>query len=105
VRNIGSSVGISIVTAALARNVGINRTELVSGLTPFNQNLDSVANLGSDTLTLAILNGEVTRQALMIGYVDDFKLMMLVTLAVIPLLLLLRKPAPTTAPPAAAASE
>ena len=41
---------------------------------------------------MAILDNEVTRQSLMIGYIDDFKLMMLVTLAVIPLLLLLRKP-------------
>jgi DHA2 family multidrug resistance protein len=105
VRNIGSSLGISIVTAMLARNVGVNRTELVSGLTPFHHSLDSLANLGGDTLTLTVLNNEVTRQALMIGYVDDFKLMMLVTLAVIPLLLLLRKPAPTTLTAAAVASD
>jgi DHA2 family multidrug resistance protein len=92
VRNLGSSVGISIVTATLARNLGVNRTELVSVLTPFNQNLDQIAGLGSGGSSLAMLDSEVTRQALMIGYVDDFKLMMMLTLSVIPLLLLLRKP-------------
>jgi len=42
-------------------------------------------------LVLAYLNGEVTRQALFIAYLDDFKLMMLVTFAVLPLLLLMRR--------------
>jgi DHA2 family multidrug resistance protein len=42
-------------------------------------------------VALAILNGEVTRQALFIAYLDDFKLMMIVTLAVLPLLLLMKR--------------
>jgi DHA2 family multidrug resistance protein len=42
-------------------------------------------------LALAMINGEVTRQALFIAYLDDFKLMMLVTFAVLPLLLLMRR--------------
>jgi DHA2 family multidrug resistance protein len=41
---------------------------------------------------IAALNGEVTRQASMIAYVDDYWLMMILTFAVIPLLLLVRKP-------------
>ena len=36
------------------------------------------------------MNGEITRQALMIAYVDDFKLMLIITLCAAPLLLLLR---------------
>jgi len=40
---------------------------------------------------LALLNAEVTRQAVFIAYLDDFKLMMIVTLAVLPLLLLMRR--------------
>ena len=46
----------------------------------------------------------VNQQALMISYVDDFKLMMIVTLLAIPLALILRKPraaAPAGAPAAA----
>ena len=41
-RNIGSSVGISVVATLLARNIAVNRTELVSELTPYNPNLDQV---------------------------------------------------------------
>jgi len=48
-------------------------------------NLASGAGLG-------LLNNEVTRQASMIAFVDDFWLMMFLTLAVIPLLLFVRPP-------------
>lgn len=41
---------------------------------------------------LAALNGEVTRQAATIAYLDDFRLMMAVTLLAIPLIFLLRRP-------------
>ena len=40
---------------------------------------------------LALINAEVTRQAVFIAYLDDFKLMMIVTFAVLPLLLLMRR--------------
>ena len=39
-----------------------------------------------------MLNTEVSRQAAMIGYISDFKLMMWITLLSMPLLLLMRKP-------------
>jgi DHA2 family multidrug resistance protein len=49
---------------------------------------------------MAALNAEVTRQAAMVAYIDDFKLMMLIALASLPLLLLLhdarRRPPPAT---------
>jgi MFS transporter, DHA2 family, multidrug resistance protein len=41
---------------------------------------------------LAVLNAEVTRQAALISYVNDFTVMMGVTLLTIPLLLLVRRP-------------
>ena len=40
---------------------------------------------------LAIINGEVTRQAVFIAYLDDFKLMMIVTFAVLPLLFFMKR--------------
>ena len=43
------------------------------------------------TLALAMINAEVTRQAVFIAYLDDFKLMMMVTFAVLPLLLLMKR--------------
>ena len=94
VRNLGSSIGISIVTVVLARNVQINHAELSAGITPFNANLTaaSPAAASGDVAALSQIDGLVNAQALMISYVDDFKLMMIVTLCAIPLALLLRKP-------------
>jgi DHA2 family multidrug resistance protein len=105
VRNIGSSIGISIVTVLLTRNVQVNHSELAGGLTPFNQNLAAAmpGAVAGNTTSLSQLDQLVNQQALMISYIDDFKLMMIVTLAAIPLALFLRKPkaAPAGAPAAA----
>jgi DHA2 family multidrug resistance protein len=94
-RNIGSSIGISLVQTLLVRNTQIAHASLAEKVTYANlasqstlvtttgDNLQSVAGL-------AALNGEVTRQAAMIAYVDDFVLMLVLTLLVMPLLLLIR---------------
>lgn len=99
-RNLGSSVGISVVTTLLAQNTQVNHAALAEHVTPFNPALDALAAdgraigiLGSEgAQALGLLNAEITRQAAMIAYLDDFKLMMFVTLAAIPMLLLLRRP-------------
>jgi DHA2 family multidrug resistance protein len=39
---------------------------------------------------IALLNHEVTRQARIIAYVDDFKLMLVLAIIVLPLLFLVR---------------
>ena len=109
VRNLGSSIGISIVTVVLTRNTQINHAELGAAMTPFNQNLAKVmpSAVAGDPTSLMKLDGLVNIQALMISYVDDFKLMMIVTLCAIPLALLLKKPAkaPVAADAAAAHME
>ena len=46
----------------------------------------------TDPSGIAALNQEVTRQAAMISYLDDFMLMLIVILASLPLLLLVRAP-------------
>jgi DHA2 family multidrug resistance protein len=94
VRNIGSSIGISIVTVLLTRNIQINHAELSTAINPYNPNLAAVlpGAVGGDPTALSQLDALVNSQAAMISYIDDFKLMMLVTLAAIPLALLLRKP-------------
>ena len=45
-----------------------------------------------------MLDGTVLREAMMLGYADDFRAMVLVTLMAIPLLLFL-KPTPRLVPP------
>jgi DHA2 family multidrug resistance protein len=58
---------------------------------------------------MAALNAEVTRQAAMVAYVDDFKLIMWIALAATPLLLLLsesrRRPVTAAAIAPAAADD
>ena len=102
-RNIGSSIGISVVTVFLTRNIQINHAELSTFINPFNSQLTRIMPQQSDQM-LDVLDNLVNQQAAMISYNDDFKLMMLVTLAAIPLVLLLRKPnhAPSGEPAAAA---
>jgi DHA2 family multidrug resistance protein len=51
---------------------------------------------------LKALDGLVTIQSLMISYIDDFHLMMIVTLCAIPLAVMLKKPKGRAAAPAAA---
>lgn len=106
-RNIGSSIGISIVITLLAQNTQVNHADMANVMTPFSAGLQSpwlpqVWNWHT-TPGVVALNGEVTRQAATIAYLNDFTFMMWVTLLSAPLLLLLRKPrAPASAGPAVA---
>ena len=95
-RNIGGSVGISIVVALLVENTQIVHSRLVEHLRPDNP-LAQLPYLSApysltDPSGIAALNAEVTRQAAMVAYIDNFKLMMMIVIAVLPLLLLLRNP-------------
>jgi DHA2 family multidrug resistance protein len=94
-RNIGSSVGISIVSALIVENTQSNHEQIAAYVTPFNRAFDAAAAQSLSPLTAAgraALNEVVTLQSTIIAYMDDFKLLMLMSLAVIPLVLLLRKP-------------
>jgi MFS transporter, DHA2 family, multidrug resistance protein len=104
-RNIGGSVGISIVQALLTRGSAQAHAQLAAAVAPGNPALATLpAALSPDTLNgLAVLNAEVSRQASLIAYVNDFWIMMVVTLLAIPLLLLIRRsgrgaPAPAEIP-------
>lgn len=95
-RNIGASAGISAVTALLARNIQTNHQEIGGTITSYNQAAvdPSITSLFGDAgqTMLSILDAEVNRQAGMIAYLDDFKLIMILNLVVIPLLFLMRRP-------------
>jgi DHA2 family multidrug resistance protein len=100
VRNIGSSIGIALVQALLVRNTQIAHASLATQINPANPAVRDPASL-YDMATQAgpaLINSEITRQASMIAYVDDYRLMMLLTLAVIPMLLLIRPPKAAAAP-------
>lgn len=97
VRNIGSSIGISIVSVMLTRNVQINHVELGANISAYNPVMNAlIPPAARSTTMLSQLDGLVNQQALMISYNNDFKLMMIVCFCAIPLVFLLR--APKTAP-------
>jgi MFS transporter, DHA2 family, multidrug resistance protein len=94
-RNIGSSVGISVVNALLTRNTQINHASIATHVTAVNHGFDnpSVAHFW-DPLTAAgraALDSVVTEQAQIIAYIDDYKMLMIATLAVFPLLLVFKR--------------
>jgi DHA2 family multidrug resistance protein len=91
-RNLGASVGIAVLVSLLARNTQENRSELVGQLTPYSLGWPFGRTMpGADSQMLAVWDAEINRQAAMIGYLNDFRVMTLCTLAVIPLLFLMRK--------------
>jgi len=99
-RNIGSSVGISMVFTLLARNTQINHAELASRITPYSGLPLPPGFDPANVQSLAALNAEVTRQAAAIAYIDNFWLMMWLTLAALPLLVLFRRPRTVVTGPA-----
>jgi DHA2 family multidrug resistance protein len=106
-RNIGSSIGISVVTALLSESTQINHADIAQHVSPYRPMMQEGWLPQAWSLEtargLAMLNGEVTRQAATIAYLNDFQLMMWVTLAAVPLLIFLRRPARASgAPPPAA---
>jgi DHA2 family multidrug resistance protein len=92
IRNIGSSVGISVVTTLFVRNSQVMHSRLADQVTPFSDilHLHAPGALGGAG-GLAALNATVNGQAAMIAYVNDFKLMMVLTLCAVPLVALLRR--------------
>ena len=95
-RNIGASVGISVVTALLGQGIQTNHEELAARLPALGTvaNDPVVASLtgGSTDALFAMANGIVNQQAAMIAYLNDFKLMMILTAGALPLALLLKRP-------------
>jgi len=90
VRNIGSSIGVSITFALLARNIQINHSEIGAHVTAFTA-LTALPGLDSQAM-LALLDAQVNRQAASIGYINDFRFLMMVCIFAAPLLLLLKAP-------------
>jgi DHA2 family multidrug resistance protein len=93
-RNVGNSAGISLMQTLYTRTVQVVHSRLVEGLTPDNPMarapyLAAPFSL-SNRVGMAALNGEVTRQAAMIAYIDVYHMMFLTTAVLVPLVLLMR---------------
>jgi DHA2 family multidrug resistance protein len=91
-RNLGSSVGIAVVEVLLTRSTEIVHSTLGENVSSYNEVLRAQMPTGHVPSRIwAELNATVTEQASIVACVNDFKMMMVLSLAVIPLVLLLRK--------------
>ena len=102
-RNIGSSIGISVMTFLLTRNTQAVHAGLAEKMNPFRPELvapwlPDAWNFHTQTGVIA-LNSEITNQAMTVAYLNDFTIMMWLTMAAAPLLLLLRRPRPRAVAP------
>ncbi len=94
-RNIGGSIGISVVSTELVRLTQVSHADIAAHVT--QRNIPSIdpallENLGRyGNVALAYMNAEITRQAVFIAYLDDFKMMMIITFAILPLLFFMKR--------------
>jgi MFS transporter, DHA2 family, multidrug resistance protein len=97
-RNVGSSIGISVVNALITRNTQVNHADIARYVTAVNRALENppVAHLWNPMTAAgrAALDAVVTQQAQIIAYIDDYKLLLIAVLAGIPLVLLFKKASP-----------
>ena len=96
VRNIASSVHISISVSLVVYFTSVNYAGLVEGISLFNEVARDPSAIGmwsfDSPSSIAALSGEILRQASMIGYLNAFLLYACTAFAVLPLIALVKKP-------------
>jgi DHA2 family multidrug resistance protein len=110
-RNIGGSVGIAGVVTMLARRAQFHQAVLVSHMTPLDSAYQAMLSgakqmlvaQGSDPVQAAhqaqgLAYGLLMRQASMLAFLDDFWLMAVATLGMIPFMFLMKKVRPHKGP-------
>ena len=102
-RNVGGSVGISFVTTMLDRRTQYHRSQLSAHLNPANPRVQQMLHGASGALqaqsgmaatrqSYELLQRMVERQSTMLSYLDNFHVLAIVTMAMIPFVFLIRKP-------------
>jgi DHA2 family multidrug resistance protein len=102
-RNVGASMGISYVTTMLDRGAQFHQNHLAANLYPGNPMLQerlqgvtaALKSAGSSQpmeQAYALLQSNVQRQASMLSYIDNFRILAIVSLCLIPLVFLIKKP-------------
>jgi MFS transporter, DHA2 family, multidrug resistance protein len=102
-RNVGGSIGISLVNTILARHEQVHRTEMVKNLSryrlPFQQQFTSLTNVFSTRFdsfdaqrkAYGLLERTLDTQSALWSYVDDFRYMALACFLCVPLVFILKK--------------
>ncbi len=104
-RNIGASVGIATVTTMLDRRAQFHQSRLMEHVNDFSAAYHNLLNgtqlklvAAGSTMAHAsaqahgMIYNTIQRQAAMLAFLDNFKMLGIVFFAVIPILLLMRKP-------------
>jgi DHA2 family multidrug resistance protein len=89
IRNIFSSIGISVMIAELTNTTTVMHARLVENVTPFNDalrmpNITPTLNMATDT-GRAVLDLLVTQQAAIIAYANDYKMLLVLSVIAMPL--------------------
>ena len=106
-RNIGGSVGISLVTTMLDRRTQVHMNDLSRNLSSGNPALRSMMEGATRTMqahgasaafatrqAYALIEGTVQREATMLAYIDNFRFLGWAIMAMIPIVFLMRKSKP-----------
>jgi len=91
-RNLGSSAHISLSVALVLHSAKVNQAQLAETITPFNRSFDAIQSslAAGSPAGLILLNSELNRQALMIGYINAFTAYAALALLTLPLIFLVR---------------
>jgi DHA2 family multidrug resistance protein len=101
VRSIGGSAGVAALQAVAVANAQRMHASIAAQVQPDNPVLRNALAQAFSPATpegALALNAEITRQATMVAYVDDFRLMAFLAICSAPMLLLLRPRRPVAAP-------
>ncbi len=106
-RNIGGSVGISLVTTMLDRRTQVHLNDLSHNLSASNPAFQTMLQAATQAMrahgasaafatqqAYALIESTVLRQATMLAYLDDFRLLGICILAMVPLVFLIKKGKP-----------
>ena len=106
-RNIGGSVGISLVTTMLDRRTQVHSSDLSRNLSAANPAFRAMLQGATRAMqahgasaayatrqAYALIEGTIQRQATMLAYIDDFRLLGISILAMVPLVFLMKKGKP-----------
>jgi MFS transporter, DHA2 family, multidrug resistance protein len=106
-RNIGGSVGISVVTTMLSRRAQVHQANLSDHINSGNGRLQTMLHSATHMLTAhgsstyeasrqayGLVAGMVGQQATMLAYIDDFRLVGVAVVAMIPLIFFMKKVKP-----------
>lgn len=90
-RNLGSSIGISLVVTLLVRNTQVMHARLGEHIHPYGTELNGLTpGMLGDGESLMRLNELVTAQAAMVAYNNDFIFLMVLSLCLVPLVVFLK---------------